>query len=65
VTVYSASLRKFFDFTEVHVGDWVIVIAAVAAAMLGQYLLSRYWQQFLDVLTAAPRKADELRGRAV
>lgn len=65
VTVYSASLRKFFDFTEVHLGDWVIVLAAVAAAMLGQYLLSRYWQQFLDILTAAPRKADELRGRAV
>ncbi|MEO8540756.1 MAG: HAD-IC family P-type ATPase [bacterium] len=64
-TVYTPSLRTFFDFTEVHTGDWIIVGSAVAAALVGQYLLSRYWQQFLDLLTAAPRKADELRGRAI
>jgi cation-transporting ATPase E len=65
VTVYSPRLRKFFDFTEVHTGDWIIVGIAVGAALLGQYLLSRYWQEFLDILTAAPRKKDQLRGRAV
>ncbi len=65
LTIYTPSLRGFFEFTEVQVGDWVIVLSAVAAALAGQWALSRYWQQFLDVLTAAPRKADELRGRAV
>jgi hypothetical protein len=64
-TLYTPSLREFFDFTEVQTGDWVIVLSAVAAALVGQYLLSRYWQEFLDVLTAAPKKADALRGRAV
>ena len=65
VTIYSPRLRKFFDFTEVHTGDWIIVGTAVGAALLGQYLLSRYWQEFLDILTAAPKKKDQLRGRAV
>ena len=65
LTIYTPSLRDFFDFTEVHVGDWVIVLTAVAGALAGQYLLSRYWQQFLDLLTAAPRKSEGLRGRAV
>ena len=64
-TIYTARLRKFFDFTEVHTGDWIIVGCAVGAALAGQYLLSHYWQQFLDMLTAAPKKGDELRGRAV
>ena len=64
-TVYTPWLREFFDFTEVHAGDWVIVLSAVAGALGVQYLLSRYWQEFLDLLTAAPRKAEGLRGRAI
>ncbi len=64
-TIYTPRLRRFFDFTEVHTGDWVIVLTAVAGALLGQYLLSRYWQEFLNFLTAAPGKQDRLRGRAV
>lgn len=64
-TVYSPRLREFFDFTEVHTGDWVIVLTAVAGALVGQYVLSRYWQQILDILTAKPGKQDRLRGRAV
>lgn len=64
-TIYTPALRSFFDFTEVHTGDWVIVLSAVAAALLLQYLLSRYWQQFLDILTARPGKNEALRGRAV
>lgn len=64
-TIYTPRLRTFFDFTEVHTGDWVIVLSAVAGALLGQYLLSRYWQQFLDFLTAAPGPQERLRGRAV
>lgn len=65
VTVYSPTLRRFFDFTEVHTGDWIIVLTAVAASLLLQYLLSRYWQEFLDLLTAKPGKSEALRGRAV
>ncbi len=65
LTIYTERLRRFFDFTEVHTGDWVIVLTAVAASLLGQYLLSRYWQEFLDLLTAAPRKTQRLRGRAI
>ena len=47
------------------VQDWVIVLTAVAGALAGQWALSRYWQQALDALTAAPKKSEELRGRAV
>lgn len=65
LTVYTPALRRFFDFTEVHTGDWVIVSFAVAGALAGQYLLSRYWQEFLDLVTAAPKKSEALRGRAI
>jgi cation-transporting ATPase E len=64
VTMYTPGLRDFFAFTKVGWSDWVIVGVAVAASLGGQYGLSRYWQQILNILTAAPRKADELRGRA-
>lgn len=65
LTVYTPALRDFFDFTEVHTADWVIVGCGVAGALAGQYLLSRYWQEFLDLITAAPKKTEALRGRAV
>ncbi len=65
LTVYTPALRSFFDFTEVKTGDWVIVITAVAGAVAGQWLLSRYWQPFLDLLIAKPGDKDKLRGRAV
>jgi cation-transporting ATPase E len=64
VTMYTPALRDFFDFTEVDWVDWIIVGVAVASALAGQYILSRYWQQLLDVLTARPRASEELRGRA-
>ncbi len=64
-TVYLPSLRDFFDFTEVKTGDWIIVGVASAGALAGQFLITRYWQQILDVLIARPGKGDELRGRAV
>jgi magnesium-transporting ATPase (P-type) len=65
VTLYTPTLREFFDFVEITPDDWVIVGIAVAASLAGQYLLSRYWQQFLDLLTAKPRRGEGLRGRAV
>ncbi|MGE5597640.1 MAG: HAD-IC family P-type ATPase [Hyphomicrobiales bacterium] len=65
LTIYTDSLREFFDFQPVSTDDWVIVLTAVAASLAGQYLLTRYWQQVIDVLTAKPSRRDELRGRAV
>ncbi|MEO9255052.1 MAG: HAD-IC family P-type ATPase [Tepidiformaceae bacterium] len=65
LTVYTPWLRRFFDFTEVKTGDWIIVIVAVGAALLGQWVLSRYWQQIIDILIAKPGKKDQLRGRDV
>lgn len=64
-TIYTPELREFFDFTEVHTGDWAIVLTAVGGSLAGQYLLSRYWQEFLDIVTAKPGHEDRLRGRAV
>ncbi|MFN0149000.1 MAG: HAD-IC family P-type ATPase [Dehalococcoidia bacterium] len=64
-TVYIEWLRNFFDFEQVHAGDWVIVGVAVAAALAGQFAITRYWPQILDFLTARPRKDEALRGRAV
>ena len=64
-TVYTPSLRGFFDFTEVQVGDWIIVVFASCGALAGQFLISRFWQQILDVLVAKPNAKDELRGRAI
>src|SRR5690606_16371085 len=51
--VYVPWLRDFFDFEEMTAGDWVIIAIAVGAALTGQFVFSRYWQQILDILTAA------------
>jgi cation-transporting ATPase E len=64
-TVYTPSLRGFFDFTDVQTADWIIVAFASGGALAGQFLISRYWQQILDVLVAKPGPDDEPRGRAV
>ncbi|MDZ7727556.1 MAG: hypothetical protein U5Q44_04795 [Dehalococcoidia bacterium] len=65
LTIYTPELRRFFEFTYVTPGDWVIIGVAVAGALVGQYILSHYWQNILDILTAKPGKDKELRGRAV
>ena len=65
MTVYTPALRRFFDFTEVPLGDWIIVVVASVGAIAGQFLITRYWQQIIDVLIARPGKDDALRGRAV
>lgn len=64
-TIYTPWLRDFFDFTPVATGDWIIVGIAVAASLAGQWVLSHYWQQIIDILIAKPGKEDALRGRAV
>ncbi len=65
VTMYTPALRDFFEFTEVTPGDWVIIGVAVAGALVLQWVLSRYWQDLLDLLIAKPGDDDALRGRGI
>jgi cation-transporting ATPase E len=65
LTINTPVLRRFFGFEPVSVAGWVIVTVAVAGALVGQYVISHYWQQILDILTARPREKEMLRGRAV
>ena len=65
LTIYTPWLRAFFDFTEVTTGDWIIIGTATTAAVIGQFLLRRYWQKLLDLLVAKPGPEHALRGRAV
>lgn len=65
-TVYVDWLRDFFDFSEVTPAGWIVVGCAVAASLGGQFALTRYWTQIVDVVTAKPRGPNRgLRGRAV
>ena len=64
LTVYTPWIREFFDFTQVHTFDWVVVGIAVASALAGQYALSNYYHEIVDFLIAKPGKKDTLRGRA-
>jgi cation-transporting P-type ATPase E len=63
VTIYTPWLRAFFDFREVHPGDWIIILTAVAGALTLQFVISRYWQQILDALIAKPKEEQASRGR--
>lgn len=65
LTIYTPTLRNFFDFSEVHAWDWAIVLTAVLGALAGQYLISRFWQQIIDLLVARPGPDQQLRGRAI
>ncbi len=63
LTVYTPSIRSFFEFTEVKAFDWTLVIVASSGALAGQFLITRYWQNIINVLIATPRNESE-RGRA-
>ena len=65
ITIYSPMLRGFFEFEPVEPWGWVIVGTAVASALAGQYILSRYWQRILDILTAAPKQSELPRGKSI
>jgi cation-transporting ATPase E len=63
--LYTPWLRRFFDFTEVRLAQWLLVLPSVAVALAGQYILAHYWTQILDLLIARPPPAEAPRGRAV
>jgi cation-transporting ATPase E len=63
-TLYTPWLRDFFDFTAVSEDEWAIVGAAVAAGLILQFVISRYWQQILAFMTAEPPEG-VIRGKDV
>jgi hypothetical protein len=63
-TIYVDWLREFFDFEEVDAAGWTIVGVATAAAIAGQFAITRYWPDILAFLAAQPRSGEDLRGRA-
>jgi len=63
LTVTVGWLRSFFAFTEVGGLEWILVAVAAAAALSGQYILSRYWREILRFIVAAPRADEVARGR--
>jgi cation-transporting ATPase E len=62
--VYVDWIRNFFDFEPVDAAGWVIVIVATAAAITGQFVITRNWSAILNFIAQAPRMDEKLRGRA-
>ncbi|MEX2081637.1 MAG: HAD-IC family P-type ATPase, partial [Dehalococcoidia bacterium] len=62
-TLYTDWLREFFEFEPLTADDWGIVVPAVLGALAGQFLITRYWPQIIDFLSARPR-VEVARGRA-
>ena len=65
LTIYTPAIRDFFDFVTVGADEWGIVIPAVIAAMVGQYVLSRNWREILAWIIKQPEAEELDRGRAV
>ena len=64
-TVHVDPIRDFFEFREPDLADWILVGCAVVGAIVGQYVIQRYWQQILDFLSAKPKSAEASRGRPI
>jgi cation-transporting P-type ATPase E len=65
LTLETAWLRRFFDFTPMGAGQWTVVGVAVVLALSGRYLLSHYWQNVVDFATARPTGEAVPRGRTL
>ncbi len=65
LTVSVKPLRDFFEFHEVDALGWTIVGVAVTLTLAGQFAITRYWPQIIDVLTGRSKSQEALRGRAV
>ena len=64
LTIYTPVIRDFFDFVSVGSDEWGIVIPAVIAAMVGQYVLTRKWREILGWIVKQPEAEELERGRA-
>ena len=64
-TLYVETLRDFFEFVEPDVADWILILCAVSGAIVGQYVISRYWQQIIDFFAAKPGTTEASRGRPI
>ena len=65
LTIYTPWLRSFFDFGPIGAGEWSIVVPAVVGAMVGQYVISRYWREIIAWIVKQPSEDMLNRGRAV
>ncbi len=61
LTVYTPWLRDFFDFSALNAGEWAVVGVGTAAALAGQYYVSRHWRSILAFILASG--GERLRGR--
>ena len=64
LTLYTPPLRNFFDFSPLSAAEWAIVAIAVAAAMVGKWVLSTYAAQIMRRLTGQAYEEAASRGRA-
>ena len=65
LVLYTPPLRRFFDFTAPGVEEWAIVLPAVVAAMVGQYLISHRWREIVGWVMRDPGGGKVQRGRQI
>ncbi len=65
LTLYTPTLRSFFDFGPLSAAEWAIVLVACAVAIAGKWLLSNFSTRIIRWLTGQAEEEAASRGRAV
>ena len=65
LVLYAPPLRRFFDFTSPGIDEWAIVLPAVVAAMVGQYVISHRWREIVQWVMRDPGGGEAPRGRQI